>query len=153
MQEIYDKAGQGHVFANFNKLSEQDKTKLEVQTKGLDVATVNQLFENLIVNHTHTKDIDSNLEKLSDDFVVRHDKMDDKEKSQYWQKGLELIKEGQVAAVVLAGGQGSRLGFEHPKGMFSIGLPSKKSIFQILTERFFRAQMLAHGVDALSPEI
>jgi len=44
-------------------------------------------------------------------------------------KGLELIKNVEVACVILAGGQGSRLGFDHPKGMYDIGLKSKKSIF------------------------
>jgi UDP-N-acetylglucosamine/UDP-N-acetylgalactosamine diphosphorylase len=42
---------------------------------------------------------------------------------------LQLIKDGKAACVILAGGSGSRLGFEHPKGMFDIGLPSGKSIF------------------------
>ena len=49
MQDTYEKAGQGHVFANCHKLSEQDKQKLDAQASGLDVNTVNQLFENLIV--------------------------------------------------------------------------------------------------------
>ena len=62
------------------------------------------------------------------------------------QAGLDLIRNGDVAVVILAGGQGSRLGFEGPKGKFDIGLPSGKSLFQILVERFFRAQMDAHGI-------
>ena len=71
----------------------------------------------------------------------------------YLKNGLELIKQGKVSVVILAGGQGSRLGFEHPKGMYNIGLPSEKSIFQILAERFLRVQMLAHGADKLTPQV
>ena len=37
--------------------------------------------------------------------------------------------------LLVAGGQGSRLGFEHPKGMFSVGPVTNKSLFQIHVEK------------------
>ena len=49
-----------------------------------------------------------------------------------------MIKEGRAAVLILAGGQGSWLGSDDPKGMYNIKLPSGKSIFQILVERFIR---------------
>jgi UDP-N-acetylglucosamine/UDP-N-acetylgalactosamine diphosphorylase len=49
--------------------------------------------------------------------------------------GEEALRRGEVACLVVAGGQGSRLGFEHPKGMFPIGPVSNKSLFQIHAEK------------------
>jgi len=46
--------------------------------------------------------------------------------------GSEIIRQGKVAAVVLAGGQGTRLGFSGPKGCFPI---TSKSLFQIFAEK------------------
>ncbi|CAE7569972.1 uap1l1, partial [Symbiodinium microadriaticum] len=57
--------------------------------------------------------------------------------------GFDSIRRGQVAAVILSGGQGTRLGYSGPKGMYSIGLPSQKSIFQIHIERLDRIRVLA----------
>jgi UDP-N-acetylglucosamine/UDP-N-acetylgalactosamine diphosphorylase len=49
--------------------------------------------------------------------------------------GQEALAAGQVGLVIVAGGQGTRLGFPHPKGMFPIGPLSQSTLFQILFEK------------------
>jgi UDP-N-acetylglucosamine/UDP-N-acetylgalactosamine diphosphorylase len=49
--------------------------------------------------------------------------------------GAEALKAGKLAALVVAGGQGSRLGFAHPKGMYPIGPVSEATLFQIHIEK------------------
>lgn len=51
-------------------------------------------------------------------------------KTNFEEVGLNFLSEGKVAAVLLAGGQGSRLGFSKPKGMFNIGETRELSIFE-----------------------
>jgi len=60
--------------------------------------------------------------------------------------GKELIAQGKVGALILAGGQGSRLGFPHPKGCYPISVIRKKSLFQLIAEK-----TLAAGKEAQRP--
>lgn len=51
-----------------------------------------------------------------------------------WNAGEDLIRAGKVAAFVVAGGQGSRLGYDGPKGCFTAGAVTGKSLFQTFAE-------------------
>jgi len=51
------------------------------------------------------------------------------------QRGIEALRAAQVGVMLVAGGQGTRLGFAHPKGMYPIGPVSGNSLFQIHFEK------------------
>jgi UDP-N-acetylglucosamine/UDP-N-acetylgalactosamine diphosphorylase len=72
---------------------------------------------------------EAKLEPVEKNLVTDKETMKAEEKEKMRQIGYEKIKEGRVAVVILAGGQGTRLGSDRPKGEFDIGLPSMKSIF------------------------
>ena len=62
---------------------------------------------------------------------------------------MKKILFGKVGLIILAGGDGTRLGFEKPKGMYDVGLPSHKTLFQLIVDKFVRVQCIAH--DSMFP--
>jgi UDP-N-acetylglucosamine pyrophosphorylase len=56
--------------------------------------------------------------------------------------GFERIAAGEVAVCIMSGGQGTRLGFDHPKGMFTLDLDAKYSLFEYFSRKLLRLMEL-----------
>ena len=70
--------------------------------------------------------------------------MSEEERTKYRDIGLDSIANGEVAVILMAGGQGTRLGCSGPKGEYDIGLLSHKCLFQLHAERLIRAEEMAY---------
>ena len=150
LQERYDKADQGHVFAFYDELDVEDRAALFDQLSTIDPDHINSLIEKALhpPKQPSADELASVLKPLPESAVasILDSKSEDIES--WYSSGLDLVGEGKVAVVLMAGGQGTRLGSSEPKGCFNIGLPSGKSLFQIQAERIWKVQQLAekkHG--------
>lgn len=57
--------------------------------------------------------------------------------------GLEVIAKGELGVCIMSGGQGTRLGFDHPKGMYNLGLHSGLTLFGFFAHRLIRLMKVA----------
>ena len=65
---------------------------------------------------------------------LEKEKINSTDFEKYNEIGTDIIKQGKLAVVTMAGGQGTRLGHKGPKGTYDLGLESHKSIFEILCD-------------------
>ena len=152
LKERFNSAGQGHVFAYYDTLPPTDQASLLAQLAAIDPARVNGFYTKAIAADekakTDSTDAISPLPRdVLESFVPSGDVNADAEISKriegHREKGLEAIAEGKVAVLLMAGGQGTRLGSADPKGCYNIQLPSQKSLFQLQAERIKSLQRVA----------
>lgn len=139
LRQKYTDAGQGHVYDFYSKLSAEDQQSLEQQLAKLDPEEINDIAKRA---GEYTEG-DGVIEPLPANVVASMLDSDSADLESWRQKGLEAVANGQVAVLLLAGGQGTRLGSSAPKGCYDIGLPSNKSLFQLQAERIAKVSQLA----------
>jgi UDP-N-acetylglucosamine/UDP-N-acetylgalactosamine diphosphorylase len=134
-------AGQGHVFRFWDRLSEDARARLLAQAASLDLDALGRAFTAAAGRANHAL---PRLEPVPVDRLPAHGG-----DAARWARaracGEALLAAGRVAIVVVAGGQGSRLGFAGPKGAFPIGPVSQRSLFQLQAEKIRRLRA-RHGV-------
>lgn len=151
LREKYEKAEQGHVFVFYDELDLAGKASIYDQLKEFDPVKINKLADTAL--HPPKSEAEESAPKLeplpssATSSVLDSDEADLKK---WYEAGLDLVAKNKVAVVLMAGGQGTRLGSSAPKGCYDIGLPSKKSLFQLQAERILKVQSLGkkkHGKD------
>lgn len=119
-----EKYGQLHVLKYYEELTEKEREELLKQIEETD-------FE--VLKYCSQKDTLTKKGKIEPLAAMQLDTIE-RNREQYEKTGLEAIKAGKVGAVLLAGGMGTRLGSDDPKGMYNIGLTKDVYIFQRLIE-------------------
>lgn len=117
-------SGQEHVLKYYEELTAQQKELLLAQIEETDFSVLSSL------KSRNNKGCKGKIEPLA---AMQLPQIQEHE-SEFRKIGLEAIRQGKVGAVLLAGGMGTRLGSDDPKGMYDIGLTKEVYIFQRLIE-------------------
>ena len=127
LEGVLKKYGQEHLLMQYDKLDEAHQNKLLNQIENIDFELINNLYRNA------NKEVKNETEEITPmDYLDKY-KLNGKYKY-YENMGQKAIKAGKLAALTMAGGQGTRLGHEGPKGTFDMGLNSHKSLFELLSD-------------------
>ncbi|KAK2754707.1 UDP-N-acetylglucosamine pyrophosphorylase [Arachnomyces sp. PD_36] len=145
LKQKYEKAGQGQVFAFLDDLKSVDKARLFHQLSTFNPERINELADKALNPSKKEEHVaeETKLEPLPESATASILDSDKADLQKWYDTGLDLVANNKVAVVLMAGGQGTRLGSSAPKGCFDIGLPSSKSLFQIQAERISKVQSLA----------
>ncbi|MGQ0626516.1 MAG: UTP--glucose-1-phosphate uridylyltransferase [Phycisphaerales bacterium] len=147
-----DAIGQGHLLHFAERLGEPERAALLAQVASIDLAGVPGLIERYVKKQSGAAApvggaAPSTIEPVPS-YALTGGGWD---KATYAALGAGLIKSGKVAAFTVAGGQGSRLGYDGPKGCFPGGAVTKKPLFAMLAESILAAEKRYAGAGVSIP--
>lgn len=137
--------GQEHLLRWWDELAPTDRDRLRSEIASIDFGQLDGLIRDLVFADASAL---VEPEKVAPMEVSRLPRTDGERAARRaaTELGLKAIRAGEVAVVLVAGGQGTRLGFDGPKGTYPIGAVSGATLFQIHAEKI-RALGERHGVD------
>lgn len=133
LQRKFEKFGQEHVFRFFDQLSTEQKEKYLIQLETIDLDLLHRLVKDFVLSD---KNQNERGEILPAEVIpIPKTTEQQKEAAKAKKIGETLLYSGKVGAILVAGGQGTRLGFSGPKGQFPITPVKKKTLFQFHAEK------------------
>lgn len=139
VKSILKKYDQEHLLNFYGELTDSQKTFLLNQILNIDFEEILQLYEESKV------EIYRSTEEIEPLKYVDKQALPSYKAKQYCNTGIKAIKSGNIGVITLAGGQGSRLGFNGPKGSFTLDTSPKKSLFEIVCD-YIRLASLKYNV-------
>lgn len=130
--------GQSAVLRFYDALDETGKAKLDGQLSSLDLDGLPALVDGYVKNKP-TVELPKDIQPVKAYPTASGDAIYTQAKA----RGLELLKQGKVAAFLVAGGQGTRLGYEGPKGEYPVTPVKNKPLFQVFAEQLQAAARVA----------
>lgn len=127
------KHNQQHLLTFWNELDESSREKLLGQIEQIDFDSLDSKIQEYVKNPAPTK-LPSKIEPAPVYPAIPQTAVHKEKFAKAKKFGEELLSQGKVAAFVVAGGQGTRLGFDGPKGDYRISPIKNKSLFQIFAE-------------------
>lgn len=144
INNILNKHKQDHLLKFYNDLNDDERVNFIKHISTIEYEETNKLFKKAMDSlNSEIKKLDHYMKPIPQNQIESEETTDKDQLEKYFSRGLEKISKNQVGVLLMAGGQGTRLGVSYPKGMYSVGLPSKKTLFQIQAERIIRLQNLA----------
>lgn len=152
--ESLTKNGQEHLLKYWDELSEDQGALLLEDIGELNLDEVKEFFERATSSLAESGEkLDDKMEPVCEDKFLSISANNPVQLTKYYEEGLRQIADSKVGILLMAGGQGTRLGFAHPKGMYNVGLPSNKSLFHVQAQRILKLQKLAAEFVAKSGRI
>jgi len=119
---------QEHVLLDWERLNSAQRTALVSQLIAVDLEEIDRLYASrdepvAVPSADRLAPVPTEMAAKMDADTVR--------------RGHEALARGELAVLLVAGGQGTRLGFDKPKGVFPIGPVSNKTLFEIHADKVF----------------
>ncbi len=131
LRALAEEFGQGHVFAFWGQLSTEERAGLLAQLDQVDFPLMDRLARQWVLDQPPAEKFKDVIPVPALPVATKSDPA----AREAWEAGEEQLRQGRVGIFLVAGGQGTRLGFPGPKGCYPIAPITERTIFQYHAEK------------------